>query len=261
MTTRCGIIWPVALAFCFVAGMLPLRAVTVIAPDIADTSLYQAHTDSNLGATTLVSGLNQQYSVGRALIKFDLSAIPAGAIITEVQANIAVSRQPDPDQHGGPVNSDFSLYRVLVDWGEGKGSAVTGTPALVGEATWSDRHYALIGSTPWTSPGGQIGTDFANDPSATTSIGGVGTYAWGSSPELVADVQSWLDDPSSNFGFALISGSETIAGSARRFASKEQNSALFQAPSLTITFTTAPEPGKTMLLLAGIAATGLRRRR
>ena len=151
-------------------------AATISLPSVSDTSIYEVKPDSNLGATTLLAGTNQKVSRGRGLFRFDLSSLPAGAVVTEVQVSLYCTRQPDPDQHGGPVASDFSLYRMYVGWGEGIGSSATGSVAAAGDATWNDRHFL---GTSWGTPGGLIGTDFANNPSATTSVGNIGTYVWG----------------------------------------------------------------------------------
>ena len=238
----------------FILQTLPAFSASFVTTSVADTSIYQNHPDDNLGGTTLVSGTNQQFSNSRALFRFDLSALPADAVVTSVQVALYVTRQPDPDQHGGPVNSDFSLYRALQNWTEGTGGVVTGSPAATGDTTWNDLHYNAVAGANWATPGGQIGTDFANVPSATTSLGNVGLYLWGSSPGLVADVQSWLSSPSSNYGFALISASENVAGSARRFASREQPGGGIPAPRLTVTYLSTPEPHKHLLILVGLCA-------
>lgn len=214
---------------------------------VADTSLFENHSDSNLGGTTLVAGTNQQYSRSRALFRFDLSTLPAGATISEVHVQLTVTRRPDPDQHGGPLDSDFSLFRVLLPWGEGNGVEVTGSNAQHGDATWNDR---LFGSDSWTAPGGLSGVDYANDPSATTSISGVGNYLWGSSTELITDAQSWLDDPLTNFGLMLISQNEGSAGTGRRFASRDQPGGGIPGPKLMLTYTVPSVPEPTSMLLA-----------
>ena len=242
----------------FPALCLRLSAATISLPAVADTSLFENNPDFNLGATTLVAGTNQLFSRTRALFRFDLAAVPAGAVVTQVQVELYVTRQPDPDQHGGPVASDFSLHRLLVSWGEGTGNSATGSIATAGSATWNERHFA---GTSWGTPGGLIGTDYANNPSATTSVGNIGNYVWGSSTELIADVQSWLDTPSSNFGLILVNQSEGTPGSGRRFASREQPGGLIPAPQLVITYTVVPEPSVLGLLLAGGIAAGFRRRR
>jgi hypothetical protein len=52
---------------------------------------------------------------------------------------------------------------------------------------------------------------------------------------MVTDVQGWLDEPSSNFGWLLV-GNEGENGTAKRFDSKE-NPRDERSPSLTIEFT------------------------
>ena len=54
---------------------------------------------------------------------------------------------------------------------------------------------------------------------------------------MVADVQSWLDNPASNFGW-LVLGDETAIATAKRFDTRESAS----PPILTIEFRVAPSP-------------------
>lgn len=177
--------------------------------------------------------------------------------MTAAEVSLIVTRRPDPDQHGGPVNSDFSIYRLLVSWGEGTGSNATGSVAMAGNATWNQRHFGAIS---WANPGGLIGTDYAGVPSATTSIGGVGTYVWGSSPSLVDDVTAWQANPAENFGYILVSQDEVSLGTGRRFASKEQPGGVAAPPAqLTVTYTVVPEPTVAFLSMAGLAGLALRR--
>jgi hypothetical protein len=135
---------------------------------------------------------------------------------------------------GGGANSTFDLRRVLADWGEGAGTGNAGTPAQPGEATWNARHYP---STLWTAPGGAISNDFATIPSASLFIADVGIYTFTSTSNLVADVQAWLQNPSSNFGWVLMTESETTEFTARRFGSRES---ITNAPTLQIQFATPP---------------------
>lgn len=235
-----------------------LQAATMTFSAVADTSMFEANPDYDLGGTSLVSGTNQQYSRSRALFRFDLGTLPAGAVVTGVQVSLVVSKQPDPDQHGGPVNSDFNLHRLFVSWGEGTGSNATGSVAQPGNATWNERH---AGTSAWGSPGALIGVDYAEAPSATTGVAGVGTYIWGSSATLVDDVRAWQGDPSSNFGFILVSQTETSLGSGRRFGSKEQPGGTTLPAQLIVTYTPIPEPAVAGLWLVGVAGFALRRTR
>lgn len=251
--------WPGAL-LCLGFAIFPIRipAATLTLETVADTSLFESKPDANLGGTTLVAGTNQLYSRGRAMFRFDVGSLPPGAVISEVVVSLYVTRRPDPDQHGGPMDSDFSLYRLFVSWGEGSGSDATGSVAMPGVATWNERHF---GGTAWASPGGQIGTDFANNPSATTSVSDVGAYLWGSSYELIDDVRSWIENPASNHGFMLLSQNEASLGSGRRFGSKEQPGGEIPPARMTVTYSLVPEPSPGLLVMTGLAGLLLTRKR
>lgn len=174
----------------------------------------------------------------RGLLAFDIAAeVPAGSIVTDVQLTLDVLKQG-----GGSGSDDYSLHAVDQDWGEGTSFATGGGGAAstTGDATWIHTFFDL---DTWTTPGG----DFQNVPSATQTLEGLGLATWGSTDGLVADVQSWLDDPGSNFGWILI-GNESANASAREFASRDASN---NAPELLITFTPIPEPSS--LLLAACA--------
>jgi hypothetical protein len=167
---------------------------------------------------------------------------------------------------GGPMDETIGLHRLSVDWGEGTTGSDTDTvhfsgagfDAAAGDATWNER---FSGSAPWTNPGAN--GDYTPAASASSPVGPVGAnvaaptpYHWLSTPALVNDVQGWLDQPQTNFGWILISGDETSQGTAKAFFSR---SAGLDAlgfplvvdvhPALTITYTGVPEPGCSMLLL------------
>lgn len=231
-------------------------AATVSFQAVADTSLFENKPDSDLGATSLVAGTNQQYSRSRALFRFNVTALAADALITDVHVVLYCSKQPDPDQHGGPVGSNFSLYRMFVTWGEGTGNSTTGSTAVPGAATWNERLY---GDAAWTTPGGEPGTDFAATPSATTEVGGVGSYTW-SAPELIDDVNFWRNNPTENYGYIMASDAETSLGSGRRFGAREQPGGIVPPATIVITYT-IPEPSAACLAALGSALALLRRRR
>lgn len=181
-------------------------------------------------------------------------ALPPGAQIESVELTIHVSRANFADL------LPASLHRALADWGEAGSNAGeragAGAPAQPGDATWSHRFYA---TSTWNTPGG----DFDPSPSVTGSIAGIGTYTLGSSPQMVSDVQSWLDVPASNFGWVL-RGDESQGGSARRIDSRESPPA--RQPALRVVYDGAapavPLPGVVSLLLAaGLLASGILRTR
>ena len=202
-----------------------------------DNSLYEnaAGLVSNGSGVNLFAGRTAEGSnnLRRALVAFDVTSIPAGSVVTDVRLDLSVTRDPA----GATPPHNFSLHRVTQDWGEGTsvagGPGGTGTPAASNDATWIHR---LFNTSTWTTPGG----DFEAAASATSSVGNSGTTASWSSPTLIADVQGWVNNPESNFGWILI-GDESAARTARRFGSREGGA----APVLDVTFT---EPTPTVSL-------------
>ncbi|MDZ4805125.1 MAG: FlgD immunoglobulin-like domain containing protein, partial [Candidatus Eisenbacteria bacterium] len=62
-----------------------------------------------------------------------------------------------------------------------------------------------------------------------------GPWTWPSTPELVADVQHWLDHPADNHGWIVI-GNEATSATAKRFGSRH-TFPLTARPWLTLTYT------------------------
>ena len=67
------------------------------------------------------------------------------------------------------------------------------------------------------------GGSWAATESSSQQISGNGSYVFPSTAQMVADVQGWLDQPSGNFGWALVMPSPPV-GSAKRFNSRENSS-------------------------------------
>lgn len=206
-------------------GSRPLSAGTVTLSSVRDNTLFEdADGDTSNGAgPVLFAGRNAQNLTRRALLTFDIAGgIPTGASIDSVVLTLRVSSAPDS------IQRLFELHRVLADWGEGQSSSEGGggAPATPGDATWL--HTFFPGQF-WAAPGG----DFDPTASASAMVGDVGPYIWTGSG-LTADVQFWLDQPQSNFGW-LIQGEESGSRTVRRFDSRE-NSAAENRPALTIYF-------------------------
>lgn len=228
-----------------------------------DNSIFQSAVNNSAGgAAGIFAGTNGSSSPRRGLIAFDVAgSVPAGAAIASAQLtlNLALS--------GGGSNQTVELHRLNADWGEGTAGSSTATvqnggngfAAAPGDATWNER---LFGASAWSNPGAT--GDFNPTASASAGVGPAGInptpYNWLSTPALVSDVQSWLDTPAANFGWALVNANETSAGTVRAFFSR---SATLDAggnpldpgarPALTINYTIVPEPaGAALLVLAGL---------
>ena len=189
-------------------------ATLQVTPD-KDNTLYEDSEGvlTNGAGDYLFAGRVAQRQSGRirrALISFDLQAIPAGANITAVTLRLNMSRSISGSQ-------TVTLHRVQTDWGEGASNASGqeggGTTPTSNDATWLFNFYD---ASTWTSQGG----DFSPAISASLSVGGTGVYTWGSSTGMVADVQAWVDNPSVNFGW-LVKGNESTTTTAKRFDSRQ----------------------------------------
>jgi hypothetical protein len=174
------------------------------------------------------TGANAGFRLHRGLIAFDIAAnVPAGATIDSVTLTLHLAT-------GAPGSGDqpAALHRGLADWGEGASNAGSpggfGAPASPDDATWL---HTFFDSSFWASAGG----DFDPSASATTLIGTRRIFYTWESPEMAADVQSWLDSPSGNFGWTLL-GNEAEDLTARRYESRENSDASLR-PTLTIDFT------------------------
>ena len=226
----------VATALGWAAASSASAAMISIFPS-KDNTLYEydpAEGDHSNGAGFhFFAGENGEGEVRRGVLAFDIAGtIPPGSTITAVSLTLNMSMTP-----AGPETVE--LHKLLADWGEGTSHAPMGegdgAPATPNDATWRHRFFDTIF---WTAQGG----DFSATVSASQMVGGVGQYTW-SSAQMVADVQGWLDNPASNFGWLLL-GNESVAGSTKRFDTRESAS----PPVLTIQYvraTPGPRPRPT----------------
>jgi len=222
-----------AAAICYTCTTLASANIVNIMPS-KDNTLYEydpAEGDHSNGAGFhFFAGENGMGELRRGVLAFDVAGtIPPGSTIIAVTLSMNMSMT-----QAGAVTVE--LHKLLADWGEGTSHAPMGegdgAPATPNDATWRHRFFDTVF---WTTQGG----DFSATVSASQSVGGIGQYTW-SSAQMVADVQSWLDNPASNFGW-LVLGGETAIAMAKRFDSRESAS----PPMLTIEFSgprMAPSP-------------------
>lgn len=202
----------IGLGLALVALPCAGSAKTLTLPVLRDATLIES-ADGSLangagpylfaGRTGLASG-----SIRRGIVSFDVAELPPGATVTAVRLTLHMSQT-----NAGSVA--VSLHRVLAGWEEGASGASggSGAPAASGDVTWLHTFYDR---SFWATPGG----DFAAAPSAAELVDDEGAYTWGSTPELVADVQAWLDDPVSDHGWILV-GDESTSSTVKRFDSRE----------------------------------------
>ena len=143
------------------ALVLPLLCVTqVSAASITigaerDTAIFQNNVNNSAGGGPgFFAGTNANNSPRRALISFNLSSIPAGVIITDVQLTLTLGQISNV-----ATTAMIGLFGLTQNWGEGTtGSTATGISgtgqgfaANAGDATWN---AAAFSSASWTNPGG-----------------------------------------------------------------------------------------------------------
>jgi hypothetical protein len=246
---RCSFIALAAIATCVsgsVWGMGSVWASTITIGPSKDTTTFQDPANNSSGAGNgLFAGTNGDSSPRRALIAFDVAGnVPSGATITGAQLTLVLGQVAGMGGVGSGVETaTIELHKLSADWGEGvnqKEDPPTdglngqgqGAPANDGDATWNARFYSATTPTLWATPGG----DFSAAASASLSIGtDVGDgYIWGSTAGMVSDVQSWLNTPSSNFGWIMVNTDETDVRTFRAFYSRD---AATDHPQLQISFT------------------------
>jgi hypothetical protein len=198
-----------------------------------DNTLYEdAEGDVSNGAGSyFFTGNTEQpdaVNTRRGLLYFDVAGnLPAGATVTAVSLRLYMSRASDAAPHA------TGLHRALADWGEGtsdaSGGEGAGAPATPGDATWLHTYFD---TQTWTAAGG----DFDPAPTAVALVGEQGLYVTWSDPAMVAEIQSWLDEPAGNHGW-LVLGDESTIGTSKRFSTREDSEAGgAYRPLLTVQF-------------------------
>jgi hypothetical protein len=192
-------------------GPATAEADSVLLHPVKDNTLFESATgslSSGSGPAVFV-GMNSASNVRRALLAFDVAGtLLEGSIIQSAELRLTVSNVPNPNP------TLVEVHRVLADWGEGASSSSGGggAPAESLDATWLHTFHP---DAFWVAPGG----DFDPAVHAAATIAGTGTFVWSDSA-LAVDVQAWLDDPSTNFGW-MLRGDEATPASARRIDSRE----------------------------------------
>ncbi|MES2774456.1 MAG: DNRLRE domain-containing protein [Bacteroidota bacterium] len=194
-----------------------------------DNSIFSESLNSNGAGTDLFFGLNGSSNKRRGLVHFNLSSLPADAIISTASLNVYVNQLPS----GTPVSHPLIVYKLTADWGEGTSASTggSGTVATTNDATWVTRFTGM--PSPWATAGG----DFTTPLSGSVAIAALGAFSV-SGPGIVADVQYWINNGSTNYGW-LLAGNEGGPQTARRIGSREAT-IVEQRPTLTVTFTTLP---------------------
>jgi uncharacterized repeat protein (TIGR01451 family) len=178
-----------------------------------DTWINALSTTLNYGVSTTMNIDRQGGGLGeeRSLLQFDLSSIPAGAIITSAQLRLTKTG-------GATASQNIGVYRVTSAWDEGTQNGTAGT------ANWSQRQSG----TNWTTAGGDSNAS-AED---TVAVAGNAAYTW----NLASLVQGWMSGTFVNNG-VLLGSPDTGGDNPQQFGSL-QNGTPANRPQLIVSYTT-----------------------
>ena len=173
-----------------------------------DTTISIESPNSNYGSNTLlqVDGSPDE----AALLKWDLSAIPAGSTIQNVTLTVNLTDNSD---------DTYEIYRLKRDWQEN-------------QTTWNN--FAAGSANRWQSAGADGSLD--RDPTVLGRVtGDTGSRTFSLNTAGVAVVQSWVNNTAANFGFIIQDYEDAING--LDFRSREFSTATSR-PRLNVTYVT-----------------------
>lgn len=158
-----------------------------------DSMISQDNPDSNYGSFNyMITGVNGANGLLRSLIRFDISSIPAGAVISSAKLTMKLNNV------SGSVFG-VRLQPVSIGWNE---SQVTWTESSAG-------NFWVLGGT--LSSANAAMPAYVN-PADYNLL----EY------DITADiVQGWLDNPSQNYGLALKSENETLGNFVTIYTSED----------------------------------------
>lgn len=201
-----------------------------IQPDAAagkDTYIYSSGPTANYGAGTDIQlgDLSGSASVAaRSILAFDLSDIPAGAVITS--ATMSLWESGAGKSAGAPASWAAELRRVLRNWVEG-------------QATYN----IFSTGNNWGTAGCGNATDRVAAACATLTLDGTaaaGFVGW-SGADLVAVCQGWLDGTFPNYGLLVSAPTAELLGTTdyayNAFYSSDYTTDAAKRPKLVLEYT------------------------
>ena len=221
MTPRRVAIVSIVLALCCASH--ELRAQSDVVPATDEASVYEDESGNNAGADSEVCIGNQATTTTtrRAFVRYVLPVTPAGTTVARVVLQV---QQLRVRRTGGPLGATLEVRRAIANWVEGAGSGPSAGPCDGGSdapgVDWTAQPAVAAPSASATlPPTDDVSVVFDTD---------VGT----GDDALIADVQAWLDNGATNFGWRL---SVSSAGEATT-----NNARSLLPGTLTIFYAAAP---------------------
>ncbi|MEO1583237.1 MAG: GC-type dockerin domain-anchored protein [Planctomycetota bacterium] len=206
------------------AGTALSQAETVTLDAEAEATIFE---DPSLavGFGRVFVGSNLQRSTRRGLVRFDLSELPEGEVVSATLELLVVS------QRGFGLT--FDAHRLLADWSEGPtagngSNGGQGGPATAADATWTQTG---LGAS-WQAPGG----DFEPTPTASAFSQSAGTRL---AFDVASDVRLFRDGTAANLGWIVLSQTEPTSGNVIGISTDDEG---FPAITLTVVIEESDPP-------------------
>jgi hypothetical protein len=194
-----------------------------------DSQLRQANAGANYGtATALVADGDEPAASGNdssIVLRWDVSSIPTDATVTSVSLGFRVTNSS---------RVAYPIYPLLRGWTESS-------------VTWNN----ASSETAWQTAGAMGSLDRGTTSIGSLSAAATGTVTVNLNSAGISAVQSWITNPSQNFGIIITSPSNT---DGLDVYSSEYTTVAYR-PKLTVNYTRATNPG-TGGAGTGGAATG-----
>jgi len=241
---------PIFLTIVLAFSTIPnVYAISFNTRSSADTTIRSDQPDTNLGTSAVMyvrSG--STVNVGRALVQFDLSSIPPGAIINSAYLTLYY----DIWAINNPSGRTYTAYRVTTNWIEGD--------SIFG-ATWNEADHNVAGHATcvdWTNGGEWTMEDAASQTVPATPAQ---FMTW----TVTGIVEDWVTNGQSNYGFIIKDPNDGVAGTdATAYFNTREWVIEGQRPILEIEYTSANAVGgffaptnKLVILTPYIALVGL----
>ncbi len=181
----------------------PNTSGTLVVAPLADTYLSSWNPDTNYGSSTIAA---LRPGVMPALFRFDLSALPANAAITQAELSVYTAGRSNEN------TLTAAAYRLLRAWEEMQATA----------------NIAKTGQ-PWSAPLANGASDRESTALSSASLAAMGWTTF----DVTAAARGWQSNPAANFGLLLAATSTNAVQYS--LASREASPA-DQRPKLTIRF-------------------------
>ncbi len=181
---------------------------------VNDATISRWYPDANYGESGTLT--IRAKDVMNTLIRFDISDIPAGAVVEKATLSIHCSAT----SNGSPLTAE--IYGLRRPWNE---SSVTWTQASAGD--------------PWDEAGAYGSGDKSPDSVDSVQIQKLRVwYDW----DVTSLAQGWVSDPRSNFGAIIQAHSST---SVAYYCESSENASVNSRPALTVEYRLPPTPTPT----------------